>query len=220
MGKKKNTKNVEKPKRYAGVRFSMDEYYTIGTDGENITMTSDINGVTKEYDVTGGSGTTIEPLEVTANGTYEAPTGTAYSPVTVNVGDEYEEVTLWTNPDPSKGLKVDTEIATIEAIQEQNIEYIKIRYRNINNRPDQVMETTFVISQLTGDDCGAGALVSTGDYDQTIDRSQYYARPVFYDANWGGIYFLGQCREVSAAATDKNFRAVPEVVYGYKLKEV
>lgn len=33
----------------------------------------------------GGGGVTIERLNVTTNGTYTAPTGTAYSPVTVNV---------------------------------------------------------------------------------------------------------------------------------------
>lgn len=32
-----------------------------------------------------GSSVTVEPLSVTANGTYTAPTGKAYSPVTVNV---------------------------------------------------------------------------------------------------------------------------------------
>ena len=183
-------------------------------------MTTDINGVTNEYDVTGGGGggTIIEPLEVTTNGTYEAPTGTAYNPVTVNVGDEYEEVIIWTNPDPSKGLKVDTEIATTEYLEEQNIEYIKIRYRRINNNPEQVTETTITVDQLIH--YYAGALVSTGDYNESLDRSEYYVRPVFFDGNWGGVYFMGQCREVSAAATDKNFRAIPEVVYGYKLKEV
>ena len=34
---------------------------------------------------TGGEDITVEPLSVTANGTYTAPTGKAYSPVTVNV---------------------------------------------------------------------------------------------------------------------------------------
>ena len=33
----------------------------------------------------GGGGVTVEALSVTSNGTYTAPTGTAYSPVTVNV---------------------------------------------------------------------------------------------------------------------------------------
>lgn len=35
--------------------------------------------------ISAGSSTTIEALNVTTNGTYTAPTGTAYSPVTVNV---------------------------------------------------------------------------------------------------------------------------------------
>lgn len=32
-----------------------------------------------------GGGVTVEPLSVTANGTYNAPTGKAYSPVTVAI---------------------------------------------------------------------------------------------------------------------------------------
>ena len=36
------------------------------------------------------SSTTVNPLSVTANGTYTAPTGTAYSPVTVNVSSASE----------------------------------------------------------------------------------------------------------------------------------
>ena len=41
--------------------------------------------------ISSGTPTTITPLEVTENGTYTAPTGTAYSPVTVNVsgGGDY-----------------------------------------------------------------------------------------------------------------------------------
>jgi len=36
-------------------------------------------------DIETGGGVTVSPLSVTANGTYTAPSGTAYSPVTVNV---------------------------------------------------------------------------------------------------------------------------------------
>ena len=36
-------------------------------------------------DIQTGGGVTVEPLSVTENGTYTAPTGKAYSPVTVNV---------------------------------------------------------------------------------------------------------------------------------------
>lgn len=43
----------------------------------------------------------VEPLSVTQNGTYTAPTGTAYSPVTVNVsgGTISVATTTWTNSD-------------------------------------------------------------------------------------------------------------------------
>ena len=51
----------------------------------------------------GGSSVTVEELSVTENGTYTAPTGKAYSPVTVNVSgeptlpSEYQEVEYLTN---------------------------------------------------------------------------------------------------------------------------
>ena len=35
--------------------------------------------------ISGGGGVTVESLSVTANGTYTAPAGKAYSPVVVNV---------------------------------------------------------------------------------------------------------------------------------------
>ena len=38
---------------------------------------------------TGGGGATVEALQVNTNGTYTAPTGTAYSPVTVAVPNSY-----------------------------------------------------------------------------------------------------------------------------------
>ena len=40
----------------AGIRFSMTEYYEVGVENNNITLTSEIDGVTTEYDVTGGGG--------------------------------------------------------------------------------------------------------------------------------------------------------------------
>ena len=38
----------------------------------------------------GGGGVTVEPLAVTENGMYTAPSGKAYSPVTVDVGVNVE----------------------------------------------------------------------------------------------------------------------------------
>lgn len=52
----------------------------------------------------GGSSVTVEPLSVTANGTYTAETGKAYSPVTVNVpsagGDNTSETITGTMANP------------------------------------------------------------------------------------------------------------------------
>lgn len=49
----------------AGIRFKMDEYYKIRVD-DDITLTSEINGVTTEYDVTGG-GSKIERKRLYTN---------------------------------------------------------------------------------------------------------------------------------------------------------
>lgn len=49
----------------------------------------------------GGSSVTVEPLSVTQNGTYTAPTGTAYDPVEVNVsGGSPETWVLNNTPSP------------------------------------------------------------------------------------------------------------------------
>lgn len=47
--------------------------------------TAYVNGVKLTGTGSGGGGITVEALSVTQNGTYTAPTGKAYSPVTVNV---------------------------------------------------------------------------------------------------------------------------------------
>lgn len=55
---------------------------SITTNGTGI----DVSGYsTVDVNVSGGSSVTVQPLNVTTNGTYTAPSGTAYSPVTVAV---------------------------------------------------------------------------------------------------------------------------------------
>lgn len=49
------------------------------------TVTQDADGYLVLDDEAGSGGVTVEALSVTQNGTYTAPTGKAYSPVTVNV---------------------------------------------------------------------------------------------------------------------------------------
>ena len=81
----------------------------------------------------GGGGATVEPLSVTENGTYTAPTGKAYSPVTVNIGGiiltkrtgSYTPATDQQNliitglPEPPYALTfcVDTEAHALDGVQ-------------------------------------------------------------------------------------------------------
>lgn len=68
--------------------FSGNQTVTVYWGGSASTYRSDSKQVTLTYDVVGGSsgaGVTVESLSVTENGTYTAPSGKAYSPVTVNV---------------------------------------------------------------------------------------------------------------------------------------
>lgn len=63
------------------------------------TVTQDQDGYLVLDDEAGSGGVTVESLSVTQNGTYTAPTGTAYSPVTVNVsggGGLVYETGTWT----------------------------------------------------------------------------------------------------------------------------
>lgn len=54
----------------------------------------------------GGGGVTVEPLSVTANGTYTAPSGKAYSPVTVAVDtDEWQRPSDWPDIDALADLE-------------------------------------------------------------------------------------------------------------------
>ena len=48
----------------AGVRFSQKAYFEIGYDGENITLSSDINGTKTDYDIGGGGGIERKSLYV------------------------------------------------------------------------------------------------------------------------------------------------------------
>lgn len=58
---------------------------TGGSGTEAGTVTQDQDGYLVLDDEAGSGGVTVEALSITQNGTYTAPTGTAYSPVTVNV---------------------------------------------------------------------------------------------------------------------------------------
>ena len=66
--------------------YILGAYGEINTKGGTVPANKNMaNLATAIGSISTGSSTTITPLSVTENGTYTAPTGTAYSPVTVNV---------------------------------------------------------------------------------------------------------------------------------------
>ena len=66
--------------------YILGAYDEINTKGGTVPANKNMANLASAIgSISTGSSTTIVPLEVTENGTYTAPTGTAYSPVTVNV---------------------------------------------------------------------------------------------------------------------------------------
>ena len=61
----------------------------------------------------GGSSITVEPLTVTANGTQTAPSGKAYSPVTVNVPNSYKDSDIGKAVSSARTLEYQTSAAFV-----------------------------------------------------------------------------------------------------------
>ena len=118
----------------AGVRFERDEYYEI-TIGEDESIS----------------------LKSIIDGTE-----TDYN--VTGGGGSWQETLLWENPEPTKGVKVETVLITSEQINE-NYDYYKIVYRNINNS-ESVIDFIFKLSDYVGNNPGynfSAGLVSTND---------------------------------------------------------
>lgn len=73
----------------AGNRFNPDTYFKTEVDSTSVTVkvSGELEGVEVSFD--SGDVPEITTLSVTENGTYEAPEGTAYDPVTVEVPNSY-----------------------------------------------------------------------------------------------------------------------------------
>ena len=66
--------------------YILGAYDEIDTKGGTVPANKNMANLASAIgSISSGSSTTVTPLSVTENGTYTAPTGTAYSPVTVNV---------------------------------------------------------------------------------------------------------------------------------------
>ena len=94
---------------------------TIGT-ASNSTLTLETEGTWLEDDITivdvtsGGGGAVVQPLSVTENGTYTAPSGVdGYSPVTVNVsgGGGWTSDGIATNTEPNGAIVLGNSVTSI-----------------------------------------------------------------------------------------------------------
>ena len=106
--------SVEIAKSGGGSALFVDPSPTTATAADVASGKSFFNaaGTLTAGTASGGGGATVTPLTVTQNGTYTAPEGTAYSPVTVSVGDDPEPT--WP-PDGNTHLWITTEGANVEA---------------------------------------------------------------------------------------------------------
>ena len=97
----------------------MANIYIQGKEYDNVPSVTfnKVGGGTATYTEGGGGGVTVEQLNVTAAGTYTAPTGTAYSPVVVPSGSAQTPITVIT-ADPTISVNSSGLItASVEASQ-------------------------------------------------------------------------------------------------------
>lgn len=99
--------------------MKMANIYIQGKEYDNVPSVTfnKVGGGTATYTEGGGGGVTVEQLNVTAAGTYTAPTGTAYSPVVVPSGSAQIPITVIT-ADPTISVNSSGLItASVEASQ-------------------------------------------------------------------------------------------------------
>lgn len=111
--------------------------------------------------ISGGGSVTVEALSVTANGTYAAPSGTAYSPVTVNVPAEA----------PSLQSKTATPTESQQTVSPDS------GYDGLSQVTVEAISSTYVgsgVTQRTSSDLtasGATVTVPAGHYAQQASKA-------------------------------------------------
>lgn len=100
--------------------YILGAYDEINTKGGTVPANKNMANLASAIgSISTGSSTTITPLNVTENGTYTAPTGTAYSPVTVNVSGG------------GGGLKVESGLFTVSTDTDLNTNSSSIEIASI-----------------------------------------------------------------------------------------
>lgn len=95
--------------------------YTLPDSDIEIALDSSINKNDIEITTVGSGSITVNPLSITQNGTYTAPTGTAYSPVTVNVQGSSPNLQAKTNIAPTTSSQTITADAGYDGLSSVQI---------------------------------------------------------------------------------------------------
>lgn len=199
---KKFTKTVKK----AGVRFNPSTYVEINadmTDFSKSIVSAEINGTTTEYSLGGGGDITIEALEVTSNGTYEAPSGKAYTPVSVNVPSLPEVITLYENSNPTQEMASET-LFTLEELNTLGISEVEFVVSDTDGITTSFQR--FNTEMLSSGNQGA-IILTGGSSDNLHGRKIYRTSGVV--KNSVNVYKLG-------ATTEDRTQSIILNVYGYK----
>ena len=97
----------------------------------------------------GGGGVTVEPLSVTANGTYTAPAGKAYSPVTVNVPSSGGSATLYAwKQGGEMFLYLNIDTAPENPADAQNIKYLLVESETRQISIDKFLQGTMTYEYI------------------------------------------------------------------------
>ena len=151
----------------------------------------------------------IPELNVSQNGTYTAPTGEAYSEVTVDVKSYAEETLLWENPSPTSAVEDFVEDVGVGSVDAYDYYKIVMRQATFNDA-----ETSFLIEKPKASTSGHNCALVGGGLGSLMN-----IRPmlVSYQNKTTVRFSSDDCRNLYTSEV-RNNRNIPIRIYGVVLK--
>ena len=181
--------------------YILGAYGEINTKGGTVPANKNMANLASAIaSISTGSSTTITPLSVTENGIYTAPTGTAYSPVTVNVsggggGDSTVETGTVTVPSTGAALTITHNLGEIPS-------YFVFRYQD--DAYGMIMDYTAFCSR-SGSQYLSGYTVAILAMPQVQIGNSYTDSKTYVTMTANSITlsadFMSQCRPMSSTYT-------------------